>query len=139
MVMGTMGHAGIEYVRQMGPSGTRGRKADGRSRVYCAPVLHSDFCLVRQTANGRTYTGHIFWVVGLFSANGLVGNESQAHIGGQLPICHPTTILRSVATTIEPDLPKDGDGKPRVLASSKKPPKDPKIAELPIHEVADNV
>ncbi len=59
----------------------------------------------------------------------------EADIGDRLPICHPATILRSLATPIKPNPPKDGDGKPRVLASSEKPrndsPKDPKIAELP--------
>ena len=78
MVRGTMGHAGMVYVRQMGPTGTRGRKGDGCSRVDCAPVFHSGLDLVRQTTNGHTYTGHIFWVVGLVLANGLVWNESQA-------------------------------------------------------------
>ena len=78
MVRGTMGQAGIEYVRQMGPSGTRRRKADRCSRVYSAPVCDSGLDLVRQTTNGHDHTGRICWVVGLDVANGLVGNESQA-------------------------------------------------------------
>ncbi len=78
MVRGTMGHAGFEYVRQMGSFTTRGRKADWCSRVDCAPVIHSGLVLARQTTNGHTHTGHIFSVVAPVSTNGLVGNESQA-------------------------------------------------------------
>ena len=78
MVRGTMGHAGIEYVREMGPSGRRGRKTDRCCRVDCASVFDSGLYLVRQTTIGRAYTGLICWVVAPGSTNGMVGNESQA-------------------------------------------------------------
>jgi len=43
--------------------------------------------------------------------------------------------MKFLVTPIKPNPSKDGDGKPRVLASSEKPwndsPKDPKIAGLP--------
>jgi len=77
MVRGTMGHAGIEYVREMGSLGRRGRKAERCSRVYSAPLFDIGLYLVRQTPNGHACTGLTCWVVGLDVANGLVGNESQ--------------------------------------------------------------
>ncbi len=50
----------------------------------------------------------------------------KADIGDPLPIRHAATILRSLATPIKPNPPKDGDGKPRNDS-----PKDPKFAGLP--------
>ena len=51
------------------------------------------------------------------------------------PIYTSSVILEFLATPIKPNPPKDGDGKPRVLASSDKswktPPKDSSVAGLP--------
>ena len=47
-------------------------------------------------------------------------------IGDRLAICHPATILRSLATSTKPNPFKDGDGKLRILASSEKPWKTPR-------------
>ena len=35
----------------------------------------------------------------------------KADIGGRLPICHPASILRPLATPIRPNPPKGGDGR----------------------------
>ena len=64
--------AGINYVGQTGPSGTRGSKADGCGWVYCTPVFHSELFLVRQTTNGHAHSRHIWSVVSPVSTNGLL-------------------------------------------------------------------
>jgi hypothetical protein len=60
--------------------------------------------------------------------------DSNRAYGSQLETSDTTSILGVLTTQIKPNPPKDGDGKPRILASFEKPrktpPKAPKIAGL---------
>ncbi len=67
-------------------------------------LVHRNVLLISVAETSRFSSCHLSGC----DVRSVVVSRRRADIGERPPICHPTTILRSLATQIRPNPPKDG-------------------------------